>query len=107
MKTSISKRIAALEVKFHREPVTIHLADGSQHIIRGDIKHWQALNSAACEKINAESKGLPIPDNPLSIEVEWLMNSVRIEEEAGMFGLLWAMLAGPTERGAVNPERTK
>jgi hypothetical protein len=103
----ISKRLSALEARVSRDPVILHFADGSQRVIRGDISHWRALNAAACEKINAESRGLPIPPNPLSVEVEWLMKSVRIEEEADMFGLLWAMLAGPTERGAVNPERMK
>jgi hypothetical protein len=105
MKKDFKRRIEALEAKFIQEPVTIHLADGSQRVIRGDVQHWFALNKAGIRITHAEDNGLPIPEDPLSDEIEWLRNSVRIEEAAGMFGLLWAMLAGPTERGAVNPER--
>jgi hypothetical protein len=107
MKRDIEKRIAALEAKFQREPVILHFADGSQRTIRGDIRHWLALNAAASERYQAEAKGLPVPENPLSNELDAVKNSIRIDEPAQMFNLLWAMLAGPTERGAVNPERIK
>jgi hypothetical protein len=103
MKTSIEKRIAVLEAKFQREPVILHFADGSQRTIRGDMKHWLALNAAASERYQAEAKGLPAPDNPLSNELDAVKNSVRIDEPAQMFNLLWAMLQGGMPPGSVNP----
>ena len=103
MKTCIAKRIAALEAQFKTEPVILHFADGSQRTIRGDIKHWLALNAAASERYQAEAKGLTVPENPLSNELDAVRNSIRIDEPAQMFNLLWAMLQGPMPRGSVNP----
>lgn len=102
MKKNIRQRIEALEARYQREPVILHFADGSQRTIRGNIKHWFALNRAAFERMNAEDEGLPVPENPLSDEVEALKSSIRIDEPAGMFNLLWAILSGPIARGEVN-----
>jgi hypothetical protein len=103
LKTNFEKRIAALEAKFQREPVILHFADGSQRTIRGDIRHWFTLNAAASERYQAEAAGLPVPENPLSNELDAVKNSIRIDEPAQMFNLLWAMLQGPMPRGSVNP----
>jgi hypothetical protein len=102
MKKDIERRIAALEEKVQREPVILHFSDGSQRTIRGDIRHWLALNRAETERYQAELNGLPVPQNPLSNELEAIKNAIRIDEPSQIFSLMWAMLQGGMSRGSVN-----
>jgi hypothetical protein len=90
----IEKRIAALERLFHDAPVVLHMPDGETHTISGSARHFFALleatNSDPC-------------DAELAAELEWLRDCERIEEPAHLFQVLQVMLAGPVERGEINP----
>jgi hypothetical protein len=102
LKTNFEKRIAALESRIQRNPVVIHLADGSQRIIRGSVKHYFALFQAAMQMHGDDTDYLPMPDHPLFPEIDAIKHSVKIDEPAQMFTLLWAMLQGGMPRGSVN-----
>ena len=92
--SDLTTRLEALEKLFNNVPVVLHMPDGETHTISGSAKHFFALleatNSDPC-------------DAELAAELEWLRDCERIEEPAHLFQVLQVMLAGPVERGEINP----
>lgn len=85
MRADIQKRIATLEGRFSRGPIVLHLANGSERRIRGDVQHWISL----CRAMSDSTRHL-------ADELEAIRDSVRIDEPAGLFNLLWALQHSPT-----------
>jgi hypothetical protein len=107
MNNDFKRRIEALEAKFVREPVTIHLPDGSQRVIRGDNRHYFELMNAGFEMVDDAGHFRPNIAHPLCSELEAVRNAIRFDEPAGMFNLLWAMLQDAVRPGKpVTIERT-
>ena len=95
----LDRRLSELEKKIGKgEPVTLTFADGSVRSISGTTRHWFALNRAMFERVNAQDDGLPIPKDPLSIELDWLAACVEVSEVDGQkFSLTKAILDGPVD----------
>ena len=92
--SDLTTRLEALEKLFNNVPVVLHMPDGETHTISGSAKHFFAL----LEATNSDSC-----DAEFAAELEWLRDCERIEEPAHLFQVLQVMLAGPVERGEINP----
>ena len=104
MIAGLRQRIAKLEGRTSTGPVTLVFSDGTQRVIKGSTRHWQRLNTYLFERDAAEAEGLPLPESPLAIELQWLADCTDITGENCQAFFLTRALAGCNEEEQDNEE---
>jgi hypothetical protein len=95
VRSDLKKRINALELALGKDPIVVHLPNGTQRTISPKVEHYFELYEACMVRGRARFKGQPIPKNPLDSELDAVRDAIRIDEPARLYDMLSALLRSP------------